>query len=529
MGSIDNFLSKFGGGGTDEAPSEAIMLSASAPNALGAFLERFTTLTESYWFYKDSDQPIELRFDKEAHKYFKVDPELGNLIEQYGVTTVLKIIDKSFALVPWAVKKAAEKLLRTAPVYLASSQEMRVPDMTLVDFTKLVMEAKDAHREILTDAGDIGGLAHKCLEDSIQYAIDNSEGIVHELRNLPTDEKALACSQAAFAWMQQHNVKWLKTEQKIYSREYEYAGTMDGKCLVSSCDDPSCCNEQFVDSLSIADWKSSNALHIEYVFQIAGAYEHAEREEYGEDIQNCFILRLGKNEDEAGKFEPWRVPAKDFPEAFQGFLTCLNLVKLIDAVTKRMQMHKKGVREVKKKMKAEQKAVAKATAKAEREAERAQKKVERTAERERIKAEAKKNREEAKLDKLSKEVILPASGLMVRSGDSKEDTGEMDEPVRDLEGHIENGEALDELERTEHVNEVPGTAEDTETTIRPEHKDSQKVQDVRVRESVRIDAPDSAAVPSRQLVKVVDPSLQSVAMVEYEETPVRRFVITEEG
>ena len=396
MSSTTAFLSKFGGGEADEEVSSGpIMLSAGAPHAFGAFMERFTVLTESYFFYGGT---IELRFNKDDHKYYKVDPELGNLIPQYGVTETLHIIDKSYALVPWAVKKAAEKLLSTVPVVTRESG-MVVPELKLEDFTKLVMEAKDAHREILEDAGDIGHLAHKCLEDSIQHAIDHTDGIVAELRNLPDDEKALACAQAAFAWMTQHHVKWLKTEQKIYSREFEYAGTMDGKCLVSSCDDPSCCMEKFTDSLSIADWKSSNALRIEYVLQVAGAYEHAEREEYGEDIQNCFILRLGKNEEEAGKFEPWRIPAKDFPEAFEGFLTCLRLVKVLDLVTKRMQVQKKGVREAKKKVKAEQKEIAKMKAKVEKEAERAQKKLDRAAERERIKAEAKLNREAAKLAK----------------------------------------------------------------------------------------------------------------------------------
>ena len=394
MGSVNSFMSKFGNLPYSDESEEPSLLSASAPNALEAFMDKFTTLTESFWFYNNT---IELRFDTENHTYFRVG-ELGNLIEQHGVTKDLHVIDKAYALVPWAVKKAAEKLLQTIPLSDVKDEfgSFMLAPMTLEDFTRLVMVAKDAHREILTDAGDIGHLAHKCLEDSIQHAIDYAGGVVIELRNLPTDEKALACAQAAFAWMKQHDVKWLKTEQKIYSREYEYAGTMDGKCLVSSCTDPSCCTEKFIDSLSIADWKSSNALRIEYVFQVAGAYEHAEREEYGEDIQNCFILRLGKNEEEAGKFEPWRIPAKDFPEAFAGYLNCLNLVKTLDSIKERMALRKKGVREVKKQMKAEAKEIAKAAEKVEKAAAKAQLKIDRTAERARIKDEAKASREAAK-------------------------------------------------------------------------------------------------------------------------------------
>jgi hypothetical protein len=393
MTSMGNFLSKFSPQESEEALSSLTMLSASAPTALGMFLERFTTLTESYFFYGGTE---ELRYDTEAHAYFRVDPELGNLTELHGVTTVLRIIDKSNALVPWASKKCAEKILRTIPL---TSDSLMLAPISLADFTKLVMEAKNAHKEILEDAGDVGHAAHKCLEVSIQHAIDHTHGVVLELREVPTEEKAKACAEAGFAWMQRHRVRWIKTEQKVYSKEYGYAGTMDGKALVDSCDDPACCSEQFKDSLSIIDWKSSNDLHPEYILQAAGAYHHAEYEEYGEDFQNCFILRLGKNEEEAGKFAPWRIPAKDFPRAFKGFLLCLQLVELIDEVKAWISTQAKGVREIKKQQRAEQKEIAKAKAKLDKAAAKAQLKLERAAEKERIKDDAKKAREEAKLAK----------------------------------------------------------------------------------------------------------------------------------
>ena len=142
-------------------------------------METFSTLTdESYWFYGHTE---ELRYDKEAHKYFRVE-ELGNLTELHGVTTILRIIDKSNALVPWASKKCAEKILRTIPLSDVQNEfkEIMLAPITLTDFTKLVMEAKNAHKEILEDAGDVGHAAHKCLEVSIQYAIDHTNGIVLE-------------------------------------------------------------------------------------------------------------------------------------------------------------------------------------------------------------------------------------------------------------------------------------------------------------------------------------------------------------
>ena len=447
----------------EETPSLPL---ANAPNALDTFMGKFNTLTdESYWFYNHTE---ELRYDKEEHKYFRVDPELGNLIELHGVTTVLKIIDRSAALVPWGAKMVIEKLLRLIP--LKGEDEFHSPllaPMTLEDFTKIAMDAKTAPRDKLTDAGDIGHAAHECLEKSIQHAIDYGIGIVLELRELPEDEKAKAAAEAGFAWMQAHNVRWLKTECKIYSREYGYAGTMDGKAIVDSCDDPSCCSEHFKNSLSIIDWKSSNDLHIEYILQVAGAYHHAEVEEYGEDIQNCFVLRLGKNEEEAGKFQPWRIAAKDFPRAFQGFLLCLQLVKLVDELKAWVSTQKREVREIKKQQRIEQKEIAKMKAKVEKAAAKAQLKLDRAEEKERIKAEAKATRERAKL----------------------------------------------QLVETKPVHEVPGQAEDT----------LQQAEDTTLQTAV-----ETTAEP----VVMVQPVLQDQKpTMVYEDFPVERkpYVIPEEG
>jgi hypothetical protein len=276
-GSINDFLSKFSPQGDLETEQSSNVLSASAPNALAGFLDQFTTLTESYWFYNHTE---ELRYNTQEHKYYRVDPELGNLIELQGVTTVLKVIDRSAALVPWGAKMVVEKLLRLIP--LKGEDESHSPmlaPMTLEDFTKIAMDAKTAPRDRLVEAGDIGHIAHQCLEDSINYAIDHTNGVVLELREIPKDEKAKSCSEAGFAWMKAHNVRWLCTERKIYSKKHAYAGTTDGLAWIDSCDNLSCCSEKYVDHLGLVDWKSSNDLHTEYCLQCA-AYLQALIEEF---------------------------------------------------------------------------------------------------------------------------------------------------------------------------------------------------------------------------------------------------------
>lgn len=188
-----------------------------------------------------------------------------------------------------------------------------------------------------------------------------------------------------------------------------------------------------------------------------------------------WILRLGKNEEEAGKFEPWALAASTQAEDFAGFLACLNLTNLVDSVTQRMAVQKKGVREAKKKIKAEQKEIAKMQAKVAAAEAKAQKKIERAAERERIKIEAKKNREEAKR----------ASKIM---------------------GRKQEGQVEDRID----IPSVRQTAEDTPKTAM-----DQKV------EAVVVVQPD--VLPEPHVPKASD--------VVFEEVPVvhRRFAIPEEG
>jgi hypothetical protein len=167
---------------------------------------------------------------------------------------------------------------------------------------------------------------------------------------------------------------------------------MDGRCLVDSCTDEACCRVPFKDRMSIADWKSSNYLSIGYLFQTA-AYENAYEEEHGVDVEDRWILRLGKSEEEAGKFEPWHLTAEDFAEDFAGYLACLRLSNLVDAVEERMSKAKGQVRAIRKVQKETAKALAKEQEKLRKAIEKAAAKVIKEQEKQRIKAEAKAERE----------------------------------------------------------------------------------------------------------------------------------------
>lgn len=307
------------------------------------FITRFGGWTESYFFYNGT---IELRYDPKAHVYLLVTK--GDLEPQAGVTSVCHIIDKSEALIPWACKMMAQKLLKTMP----SSSSLTVPSVMPIPwsmFEELVNAAKSAHKDHLEDAGEVGHVAHAWIEKFIKLIIawDDMNETTDVLKEaeayqeitdhrsclFPFEERAKNCCIAALEWMSCHNVRWLCTERKIYSRMYKYAGTMDGLCRVSSCNDPTCCPHPFTDRLSVADWKTSNYLYPEYLLQTA-AYQLAYEEETGEKVQDRWVIRLGKDDAE---FETWHMEHDDFREDISAFLTALSLYKHMNSIRDRIK------------------------------------------------------------------------------------------------------------------------------------------------------------------------------------------------
>lgn len=347
-------MAKFGQGIPQEVSPDETLAIASAPDALAKFVQKFSGVTDGYFFYNGT---VELRFSVKDHIYYEVGP-LGDLTPLDNVSSICHIIDKSMALVPWAAKMVAEKVIRTVPVVVDNEGCEWVEPITSTDFFNLVMEAKTAPKDVLEDAGDVGHIAHKCIEESILFALANDpEKKVRSLVGVPAEPRAASCAFASKKWMDAHNVRWVLTECKVFSKEHKYAGTMDGLCIVDSCSDPACCAHAFKDHLSIADWKSSNYLYLEYIFQVS-AYKAGRIEEFPEEkIVDCWVLRLGK---EDGEFEPWHLTEDDFPADFAGFLECLALSRKVALVGTRLKGQKKLKREIKKTQKAEAKAQAQA-------------------------------------------------------------------------------------------------------------------------------------------------------------------------
>lgn len=343
--------------------------------ALSDFIDKFGGWTEGYYFYNGE---IELRYDPKEHVYLLL-TEDGELEKQDGVTNVCHIIDKSNALVPWGCKMMANKLFATIP-----KETMELDDQggtegyffKPLELEKWVLDAKTAHKEKLEEAGMVGHMAHNWIEQYIKLAILVTPlntmaqlELEKHLSTFPTEERSKNACIAALDWMSRHNVRWLAAERKIYSRKYKYAGTMDGLCICDSCDDHDCCPMPFKARLSVADWKTSNYLYLEYLFQTA-AYEAAYEEEFGVDIQDRWVIRLGKDD---GEFESWHLEEHNFADDFGGFLDALDLTRRVRIISSRIAERKAGIaaalkteRAEARRLKDEQEALDRAESKAEK-------------------------------------------------------------------------------------------------------------------------------------------------------------------
>lgn len=381
---------------------------------LDKFITQFGGVSEEYKFYNGE---VTLRYYDKEHAYYLLSPE-GDEERQDGVTTVCHIIDKSQALVPWGCKMMQQKLLITVPGAKVGGTVV----MTEAEMEDWIAKGKTAHKEKLEEAGNVGSIAHNWIEEYIKLTIAKDvEGRAAHRNNMPSDERAKNACEAALGWMKAHNVRWHLTERKIYSRKYKYAGTMDGLCTCDSCDNPKCCPNPFKDRLTVADWKTSNYLYLEYLFQTA-AYQQAYNEEQrhlgrfdsARLATDRWVIRLGKDD---GEVEPWHVEAHLFDKHFAGFKQALDLTRTVADIEVDLKARKDDLRAA---LKAEKdalravKAAAEEVAKAERRATREQERLEARTAKDKAKTEAKLAKQQGKTKQIPSEDIDLLVGVLKR-------------------------------------------------------------------------------------------------------------------
>lgn len=236
---------------------------------------------------------VVITFNDEGKKHlYLVNDEKNNIHDSVadGVTSILSVINKP-ALIPWAINQMAKNLeenLKTGKVYDELEKE------------KLIETAKKIYKDKTKDAADIGKIVHKWCEDYIK-------GLKPER---PINEFANNCIQAFLEFEERNNIKFKLSERIVYSRKYNYAGTLDLTAIVN-------------DKNYVCDFKTSSGIYPESHLQTA-AYGMALKEEYPSiKIDGSIIIRLPKE----GKLETCIISSEEQTENFKSFLGALVLYR----------------------------------------------------------------------------------------------------------------------------------------------------------------------------------------------------------
>lgn len=208
-------------------------------------------------------------------------PYTFNDIQYPGVTTVIGLLDKSPALMGWAVKLMGIYILENKNQYL----------MDGLGFDILIQDAKARYREVSEEAKDIGSAVHNIIERYIKAKMsgekfrDVTEDVVDEITS------ALI---AFWDWEKDNIEEWIESEKSIFEPELGYAGTLDAIAKIKK--EPV---DKFLipGGLYVIDFKSSKGFYDGYDMQIA-AYRYA-RENLNEETGKVQVTsRTGEYEEE---------------------------------------------------------------------------------------------------------------------------------------------------------------------------------------------------------------------------------------
>lgn len=231
---------------------------------------------------------LEYYSDKKKHIY-KVD---GKIV--YGVSSIVGIIDKP-KLIFWAVNQCIDNLKAMWEAGKSYDE---------IEINNILETSKNIHTEKKNVSLTIGTFVHQWIEKYINYKLGKNKA-----PKVPINKEIVNSIKAFLKWEKENKVKWLESERKLYSVEYEYAGTLDAEAMVN-------------DELSIIDFKTSNEIYDENLLQVS-AYLHAREEETKQDYKNIYIVRIGKN----GELETKKIKDKELKDCFKAFLGCLEVYK----------------------------------------------------------------------------------------------------------------------------------------------------------------------------------------------------------
>ncbi|MDD5065190.1 MAG: hypothetical protein PHQ35_10600 [Phycisphaerae bacterium] len=200
-------------------------------------------------------------YGKKCHIYTGED---GKTIK--SVTNSTGVIDKSDVIAYWASRVNAEKaliLLQVVPEgYFTELKaenkkqweelERNAIDLSVKteDIIKAIQAGRGEYRVRKDVSADIGTEAHDFIKKWITLI---------KKPQIPENEKVRNAVIAFLDFIKKNNLEFISSERLVYSKKYNIVGTLDG--IDYDLDDK---------CLSVDDWKSSNGIYPEMVFQTAG-------------------------------------------------------------------------------------------------------------------------------------------------------------------------------------------------------------------------------------------------------------------
>ena len=237
--------------------------------------------TETYSMYNGE---VTLRYNDGRHRY-EVDIPSEDILKKWvpSSTGIVGKLDKSAALSAWAVNEM-EAFVRKYWRPGFSYDEIQI--------NKILTKGKAARFDTSKEATDIGTIAHGFFEN---YIILKTQGVtplvIEDLDDgsnddphvlfLPVNENARHAINAFLAWEALHEIEYLWSERKVYSRKHHYAGTADAAFRIDG-------------KLVLGDFKSSKRVYPSYFLQLA-SYAKALEEEGHERFNLLWTLRVPKD------------------------------------------------------------------------------------------------------------------------------------------------------------------------------------------------------------------------------------------
>jgi hypothetical protein len=198
---------------------------------------------------------INIKFFPDTHIYYVNGKRKGS------VTGALNIIDKSRALIPWAIGLYSDFLTERIGEKLTAS---------------MIAEGETLHSVRKKDAANVGTEAHDWIERFVGG--ENPE--------MPEDPRVVQAVNGFLNWVEEHDVRFSASEKVVYSMKHDYLGTMDAIATFGKG------RKKY-----IIDYKASNGLYPGVALQTA-AYMKADEEESGTTYHGRWAIRLSKETEE---------------------------------------------------------------------------------------------------------------------------------------------------------------------------------------------------------------------------------------